>query len=149
MLKSIKALFATPSEAAESQRTRLERAVAALVYEITRMDFEVSPEEVPAAHDALIDLLGVNDAQAQALLTRAGAPESRLTTYHDAVNEISRAFAMEDRVRLVEHLWRIAHADADLHVYEDHLVRKLADLLYVPHIQSMLARQRVRGESAG
>jgi uncharacterized tellurite resistance protein B-like protein len=149
MLKSIKALFATPIEAATSQRARLERAVAALVYEITRMDFDVSPEEVPAAHHALIDLLGVDDAQAQTLLMWAGAPENRLTTYHDAVNEISRAFAMEDRVRLVEHLWRIAHADEDLHVYEDHLVRKLADLLYVPHIQSMLARQRVRDESGG
>jgi len=149
MLKSIKALFATPSESAESRRIGLEHAVAALVYEITRMDFEVSPEEVPAAHDALMDLLGVDDPQAKALLTWAGASENRLTTYHDAVSEISRAFAMEDRVRLVEHLWRIAHADDDLHVYEDHLVRKLADLLYVPHIQSMLARQRVRSESAG
>lgn len=149
MLKSLKALFSTPGEAATSERMRLERSVAALVYEITRMDFEMSPEEVPAAHAALGDLLGISQSEAHDLLAWAGEPANRLTTYHGAVGEINRAFSVEDRVRLVEHLWRIAHADDDLHVYEDHLVRKLADLLYVPHIQSMLARQRVRGEGGG
>lgn len=146
MLKSLKALLSSPGESAESQRKRLEQAIAALVHEITRMDFDIKPEDVQAAHVALIDLLGVSDSEAHALLTWAGRPENRLTSYHDAVSEINRAFGMEERVSLVEHLWRIAHADDDLHLYEDHLVRKLADLLYVPHIQSMLARQRVRGE---
>lgn len=146
MLKSIKSLFATPARATPPQRMRLEHSVAALVYEITRMDFDVHPEEVPAAHAALVDLLGVAQPEAHALLAWASEPAHRLTSYHDAVSEINRGLTAEERVRLVEHLWRIAHTDDDLHVYEDHLVRKLADLLYVPHIQSMLARQRVRGE---
>ncbi len=149
MLKSLKALFSTPGAAGDSPRRRLEQNVAALVYEITRMDFDVKPEEVPAAHAALIDLLGVAEIEAHALLAWAGEPANRLTTYHYAVSDINRALSQEDRLRLVEHLWRIAHADDDLHMYEDHLVRKIADLLYVPHVQSMLARQRVRGEGAG
>jgi uncharacterized tellurite resistance protein B-like protein len=42
------------------------------------------------------------------------------------------------------HLWRVAHADEELHQYEDHLVRKLSDLMHVSNTQSMLARQRAR-----
>ncbi|MCC7547039.1 MAG: TerB family tellurite resistance protein [Burkholderiales bacterium] len=147
MIKSLKALFSKPGDSIPSQRQRLERAIASLVYEVTRMDFEVRPDEVPAAHAALTGLLGVAQSEAHGLLAWAGEPGNRLTTYHDAVAEINRSFPVEDRVRLVEHLWCIAHADDELHVYEDHLVRKLSDLLYVPHIQSMLARQRVRGEN--
>ncbi len=149
MLKALKSLFSNPGDHAEAGRVRLEHAIASLVFEITRMDFEVSPEEVPAAHAALTDLLGVSGVQAHELLAWAGQPANRLTSYHGAVAEINRALPLEDRVKLVEHLWRIAHADDDLHVYEDHLVRKLADLLYVPHIQSMLARQRVRAQDEG
>ena len=149
MLKTLKSLFSTPGETAEAGRLRLEQAIASLVFEITRMDFDVSPEEVPAAHAALMDLLGVAHAHAHDLLAWAGQPVNRLTSYHDAVAEITRALPMDERVKLVEQLWRIAHADDNLHVYEDHLVRKLADLLYVPHIQSMLARQRVRAEGGG
>ena len=54
---------------------------------------------------------------------------------------------MPRRVQLVEHLWRVAYADGGLDPYEDHLVRKLSHLLYVPHIELMLARQRVRDAS--
>jgi len=149
MLKALKSLFSSSGDVAEAGHVRLERAIASLVFEITRMDFEVSPEEVPAAHAALTDLLGASDAHAHELLAWAGQPANRLTSYHGAVAEITRALPLDDRVKLVEHLWRIAHADDDLHVYEDHLVRKLADLLYVPHIQSMLARQRVRAQGEG
>jgi len=39
----------------------------------------------------------------------------------------------------------VAYADGGLDQYEDHLVRKLSHLLYVPHVQGMLARQRARG----
>ena len=42
-------------------------------------------------------------------------------------------------------MWRVAYADGGLDPYEDHLVRKISNLLYVPHVQCMLARQRARG----
>lgn len=45
---------------------------------------------------------------------------------------------------LVEHLWRVAFADSELDPYEDHFVRKIAHLLYVPNTDAMLARQRAR-----
>lgn len=51
---------------------------------------------------------------------------------------------MPERVRLVEHLWRVTFADGRLDYYEDHYVRKIAHLLYVPNTDSMLARNRAR-----
>ena len=51
---------------------------------------------------------------------------------------------MPDRIRLVEHLWRVAFSDGQLNLYEDHYVRKIADLLYVSNTESMLARNRAR-----
>ena len=55
-----------------------------------------------------------------------------------------REFSMPERIQLVEHLWRITFADGRLDLYEDHYVRKIAHLLYVPNTQSMLARNRAR-----
>ena len=67
-----------------------------------------------------------------------------LTSYFAPVSVIKRDFTPAQRVRLIEHLWRIAHADGRLDQYEDHYVRKIAHLLYVPNTQSMLARNRAR-----
>jgi uncharacterized tellurite resistance protein B-like protein len=57
---------------------------------------------------------------------------------------VKREFVLEKRIGLVEHLWRVAFAEGGLDPYEDHTVRKIAHLLYVPKTQSMLARNRAR-----
>ena len=48
-------------------------------------------------------------------------------------------------MRLVELLWRVAYANEVLHKYEEHLVRKVADLLYVPHTAFIKAKHRAGG----
>ncbi len=45
---------------------------------------------------------------------------------------------------MIEHLWRVAFADAELSAWEQHLVRKVADLLYVPHSAYIAAKVRAR-----
>ena len=50
----------------------------------------------------------------------------------------------EQKERLIEHLWEVAYADGELHPYEEHLVRKIADLLYVPHDAFIAAKLRAK-----
>jgi uncharacterized tellurite resistance protein B-like protein len=143
MLDALKRLF-SGEPAGQDQGELLHRSVAALLHEMTRVDMQVRREDMEHAREALVDLLGVDASQADALLTHAALPANRLTSYFEAVSAVNRSFSKEQKIRLVEHLWRVAHADDALDVHEDHLVRKISDLLYVPHIDSMLARQRVR-----
>ena len=131
-----------PSE--EDEQLGLQQGVAALLYEMTRMDMQVRTEDLSAARAALSDLFGITDDAARDLLHQASEAANRLTSYHEAVSAINRRFDAHTKIRLVEHLWRVAYADNDLDLHEDHLARKISDLLYVPHVQSMLARQRVR-----
>lgn len=146
MLDALKKWLSGAGGAPEMQQgDRLQHSVAALLHEMTRVDMHVRPEDLAHAREALIDLLAVDPARADALLADAALPQNRLISYHDAVSAINDAFPLEQKIRLVEHLWRVAHADDALDLHEDHLVRKVSDLLYVPHIESMLARQRVRG----
>jgi uncharacterized tellurite resistance protein B-like protein len=76
------------------------------------------------------------------LLDEAGA--QRLTSYFDPASAIKRVLSLDQRIVLVENLWRVAFADAELDIYEDQFVRRIADLLYVPNTECMLARQRAK-----
>ena len=49
-----------------------------------------------------------------------------------------------DKEKIVELMWRIAYADKELEKYEEALVRKIADLLYVPHSAFIAAKHRVQ-----
>jgi uncharacterized tellurite resistance protein B-like protein len=146
MLNILKKLISPPDTRGPLDRDRLARAVASLLYELMRMDSHVSEEDRRVARLALVDLLGVDETQARELLEHAGDARNRVTSYHDAVSVINRSFGMDRRCLLVEHLWRVAYADQELHLHEDHLVRKLADLMHVSNTESMLARKRARAK---
>jgi uncharacterized tellurite resistance protein B-like protein len=121
MLKAIKRIFdAAPVDTHAMpghERRQLQLAVAVLLHEARRADYAEGDEESVRAQRALAEIFGLEPRESAALLE-------------------------EGRARAVEHLWRITFADGRLDLYEDHYVRKIAHLLYVPNTQSMLARNR-------
>jgi len=149
VIKAFTRLFehfeSSPHPPAESNHLRF--AIACLIHEARRVDFDHDAREYPAAIDALMQMFGIPGAEAEALLEQAHEKARQLTSYYSIVSVIKRDLPPEERVLLIEVLWRVAYADGTLHGYEDHFVRKIAHLLYVPNTQVMLARTRARGRS--
>lgn len=123
---------------------QLQLAVAVLVHEARRADWAEGGEESHAGVHALMDLFGLERGAAVELLAHGRERAQQLTSFYAPVSTVKREYPLEERIRLVEHLWRISFADGQLNLYEDHYVRKIAHLLYVPNTQSMLARNRAR-----
>ena len=144
MLKAIKRALAGAQENHSTSRHELQLAVAVLLHEARRADYAEHGKEAAAAETALADLFGLEPQECTTLLEEGRLKAAQLTSFYAPVSAVKREFSMEDRIRLVEHLWRISFAEGGLHWYEDHYVRKIAHLLYVPNTQSMLARNRAR-----
>ena len=148
MLRALKILFddePSPAQMLPShERRHLRLAVASLLHEVTRVDLSSSEVERAAAEHALADLFKLPPRDAAALLAEGRERAKQLTSYFAPVSVIKRDLPLPERAHLVEHLWRIAYADGQLDSHEDHYVRKIAHLLYVPNTQSMLARNRAR-----
>jgi uncharacterized tellurite resistance protein B-like protein len=149
MLKALKKLFedAGEEDLSHLEERHLEIAVACLLHESKRVDMGEDFKEHIAAREAVEDLFGLGEADSELLLEQGRTRAQKLTSYFAPVSVIKRDFAVPRRVRLIEHLWRIAYADGKLEPDEDHYVRKIAHLLYVPNTESMLARSRARSRS--
>jgi uncharacterized tellurite resistance protein B-like protein len=149
MIKALASLFehfqGSPRAAAQSNPLRL--GIACLIHEAGRVDFDDDAREHPAAIDALKQMFGLETHEAEALLEEAHRKAQQLSSYYSIVSAIKRDLSPEQRVLLIEVLWRVAYADKALHAYEDHFVRKIAHLLYVPNTQTMLARSRARADA--
>jgi uncharacterized tellurite resistance protein B-like protein len=141
-------LSAPHAEMAARERHHLQLAVAVLLHEARRADYAEGGNESSAGEQALAELFGLDAGAARELLAQGRARAEQLTSLYAPVTVVKRDFSMEDRIRLVEHLWRVVFADGELSYYEDHYVRKIAHLLYVPNTQSMLARNRARDRDA-
>ena len=149
MLRTLKRLLETPSGDAHAapalERRHLQLAVAVLLHEARRADYaEGHEEETRRAQAALTELFRLDAASATELLEQGKARAQQLSSFYAPVSVVKRDYSMDERITLVEHLWRIAFADGNLNPYEDHYVRKIAHLLYVPTTQCMVARNRAR-----
>ena len=60
-----------------------------------------------------------------------------------------RGFTYPQKVKIIEHLWEIAFADTSLDKHEEHMVRKIADLIYVEHKDFIDAKLRVKKKLRG
>jgi uncharacterized tellurite resistance protein B-like protein len=120
----------------------LRLAVAALLVEVLRADHEVDPAERRQVVESVGRQLGLSAADGMDLLQLA---EQRVDEAHDLyqfTSQVNRACTEEEKLSLVEQLWQVAAADAVIHKYEEHMIRRIADLLHVPHREFIAAKLR-------
>ena len=145
MLKHIKNFFdqhLVPGSVTGDTDTEhiLRLATGALLLEMTHMDGEVWPEQRQAVETAALEHFGLTRNDTAELLELADEERTESTDYFQFTSLINSDYTPEQKIRLVELLWQIAYANESLHIYEEHLVRKIADLLHVPHSAFIAAK---------
>lgn len=118
----------------------LSLAVAVLLVEVLRADYEVDAAERRQVLDSIQGLLGLSRGDCDELLQRAEARTDQSHDLYQFTSEINRSYSAGDKQRLIEQLWRVANADGVVHKYEEHLIRRVADLLHVPHRDYIVAK---------
>lgn len=130
-----------PTAGASEVGTNL--AVAALLLEVLLADYDVAPAERQQVMASVSVLLGLDPAAARALVEEAERHIDKSHDLYQFTSQINRTYTEAEKVRLLEALWRVANADLTVHKYEEHLIRRVADLLHVPHSGFIAAKLRV------
>ena len=136
MLQSIKAFFdkhLAVNEPDSDDAHKLQLASAALLVEMLYADGEVSAEEDAALFQLLQGQHQLSEEETRDLLALAHRKKHEATDYFQFTSLLNRHYSQQEKIRLVKNLWRLAYADNQLDKFEEHLIRRLADLLHVPH----------------
>ncbi len=127
--------------AAEVRCTRV--AAAALLVEVMQADDTITPDERRALLDGVGSRFSLTAVESAELIAAAEEQARAATDLFQATSQINRQFSPEQKRWLVEELWRVAYADGVLHLHEEHLVRKVANLIHVSHLDTLAAKHRV------
>lgn len=149
MLDRIKFFFEHQIALSDTQKkseTNLQIACAALLIEMMHIDDRIDEAEKASIVDRLEALFSLEPEQTEQLLALAAEQREQSTDYFQFTHLINQTFTVEQKVQLIESLWRVAYADAKLDAYEEYLVRKIADLLFVSHRDFIMAKNRVKSE---
>ncbi len=127
--------------AAEAQH-RNQLAVAALLLEMIRMDGDIRAEQSARVEAAIRDCFDLTAEETAALIRLAEAERDAATDYFQFTQLINSGYSAQHKEKIVEQLWAVAYANRELHPLEEHLVRKISQLLHVPHGVFMAAKHR-------
>jgi uncharacterized tellurite resistance protein B-like protein len=126
---------------------RLRLATAALLIEVTRADHVIHKEELAAVKQALQQLFALPESEIETLVLLANKESDNSADHYEFTSLINLGFDASTKVKIIEMLWRVVFADAKMDKYEEATVRKIADLIYVPHHEFIAAKQRARAAS--
>ena len=149
MLRKLAALFdgAFTREAGnpEAREHALRVATALLLIEVARADYTDDLAEDATMLASLKQFFALDDAAAELLLAEARSTADRAVELQQFTRRLHEQLTVSEKQHVVEMLWKVALADRRLDKHEDHLVRRLAELLYVSHSDLIRIRNRVRG----
>lgn len=148
MLKSLIDLFdrtiAPAVESPEQARHALQLAMAVLLVEVMRSDPDMNHAERSAVLDALQHTFPLSAEESAVLFELAERTSREATDLFSFTSRINESFTTEQKVEMIEAMWRVAYADGNLDAHENHVMRRFADLLHVPHGAYANAKVRAR-----
>lgn len=130
----------TPADVGEA---RIQHATAVLLVEIARADHERQAIEHETMLGLLQDNFNQSAAEAELVLSRAEAAAENSVSLHEFTRILHDELSYAEKEQVIEMLWRIALADKVLDRYEDYMIGKIADLLYVARGDVIRLRNKI------
>lgn len=130
----------------DHSRRAAQLATAALMIEMTRADFHVNHDEQRAIAETLQRHFGMSREETGELVQLAQLEADQSVSLYQFTTLVDKYFTPRQKTEVVEMLWRVAFADGHKDKHEEHLVRKIADLLHVSHTDFVRTRHTVEME---
>ena len=119
-------------------------ATCALLIEMSNIDGEFSKSERESIISVLKKDYDLSDENAIALIEASNEELKGSIDLWQFTNLINQNYSMEEKLRIIKTVWRIAYTDGKLDKYEDYLVHKIAKLLRLTHKQLIEAKLKVK-----
>jgi uncharacterized tellurite resistance protein B-like protein len=131
-------------EFAERRERALRVATALLLVEVARADYEENWVEDTTIFGLIKAFFDLSDDETSLLIEEAEKEADHAASLQSFTRRLHEELTASEKLRIVEMLWKVAFADERLDKHEDYVVRKVADLLYVPHRDVIRIRNSIR-----
>tara|TARA_B100000700_G_scaffold32842_1_gene31521 strand:- start:434 stop:886 length:453 start_codon:yes stop_codon:yes gene_type:complete len=137
MIKKIKDLlsnFSNQEEEIEDEKiSSLDKACSALLIEVAYADKVFDESEINSLKDSLKETYNIDEEIINELISDAKKTVDESTSLYEYTRVVNDEFNYSDKLELLSRIWKLAFADGNLDKYEDHLIRKISDLIHISH----------------
>lgn len=149
MLSKISAFFQslTIDNAESVDEMSLEIACSVLLCEVMLADGQLNDAEQQKLSDILVQQFQLTSAEVQEIIKHALVLCESATDFYQFTSKINENYSAEQRISMLELLWKVAYADGELASIEEHIIRKIADLLHLRHSEFIQTKLNIQAEN--
>ena len=116
------------------------KACIALLLETSMADEVLEESELSALKETLIKDFNISEEEITELIEISKQNVDDSTSLYEFTRDINDNFDSNERIKLIESMWKIAYADGNIDKYEEHIIRKVSSLIYVAHSDFIKAK---------
>ena len=113
----------------------IELTAAVLAYEIARIDGEISNEELNILMKEIQIIANKVKKDEKEILKIIEIYSNDSVSFYEFVEDINKNYTKDDKLSLLNFMWKIAYADGTLEVNEEKIIRRLADLIKIKDLE--------------
>jgi uncharacterized tellurite resistance protein B-like protein len=111
-----------------------------------RSDGEYAFDEQASILNILKQRFHLSDAEVAQLTERGKQTSKSANDLHQFTSLINQELDLPEKVRIIEYMWQVVYADGIISAHENHLMRRLVDLLHISHGDNIAAKMRTKPE---
>lgn len=151
MISKIKRFFEDnlnpSSDHHKDNEKQVELTCIALLIELAKVDLSLDEAELNVIRDVAEKKFGIDKGKVDEIIDLAKEEANQSTSLYQFTELVNEQYSDEMKYQLILSMWRVAYADGSIDKYEEHLIRKISDLIYVPHVNFMEAKFNAQQES--
>ena len=131
----------------DKKETKIQVAACALLLEMASIDDEFSETERKGIVAILEKEFGLADKMAKEVMVLAELELKENVDVWQFTSLINQNYSPDEKMQLIELVWKVVYADGHLDKHEDYLVKKLSRMLTLSHKEMIDAKLKVLGRS--
>tara|TARA_Y100000992_G_C21048754_1_gene388516 strand:+ start:163 stop:576 length:414 start_codon:yes stop_codon:yes gene_type:complete len=120
--------------------------VAALLIHAAKIDENFTIKEEKIIEQTLL-IIGANEENIKKIIEKAKETENNSNQILEFTKEVKN-MNEENKIKIIEALWRIIYSNEDADIYETNLMRRLAGLLYIDNKTMGYIKSKIKKENS-
>ena len=126
----------------ESPSFEIELTASVLAYEIARSDGKISAEELSTLMEEIEKISEKVGKDKFEILKTVELYSKDSVSFHEFIEDINNNYTKNEKISLIDFMWRTAYADGMLDTDEERLVRRVADLINIKDVEVLKLKDK-------
>ncbi len=128
----------------EENDSRTKTAACVVLLEAAFADEECSEDELAHVLETIKHVFSISSELAEELVELGHQERRRAIDIWQFTNQINQEFTHQEKIRVMDAVWRVIYADGNMDMHEDYFAHKLANLLRLSHSEMINAKLKAK-----